>query len=620
MTALRTLSYDASSISSHNQSTEPQTLSVNTQHYSPPKFIPIELLQMSTSASTLVARKCSLIIRSRAAIGSCPLMRFHSRSTTRSFSSASSDVTNTKRPVGEPIPIRGFSTIADSSFVTSDLKETFLSLETINNDGSEISLEELSQLASQPCTPLSLSDMYKYAGANAYSKNYLPQRLRNAQFLHKELPIRVAQRAVDLLTLPYGLNKTTQVQGIAHAYLRYLKSLLEFSCPQTEEQELEFTDALRAIVQDRTTIPIAIAEGIASLKEHRKEEVDVYRLQEMEKALYRFFNARTGLRLLAEHHILSCVKGRKENEELRLKQSCFDSVPLDGDESYLGCIKADCDPYIETLEVADQVMKHCKDCYGVTPHIEVLDCTPERYADSKFTYVPHHLQHVVAELLKNSCRATVRRYVGGERVDDTLIAVNSSYFHPPSLILELENRHMDGKFSTEDHVGSHTNEEGVATDDSLPSVRVIIAKGAEDVTIKIADKGGGVPRSVLDRMWTFAHSGMSDEIQSKENDTNFETDEFSGGNIRGFGLPLARIHARYFGGELTLKSMEGYGVDAYLYLPVLGQACENLPKRVQKSPAAFDSVHDANHHAYYGDSFTSSYLSGEEPWGGSGFE
>ena len=27
---------------------------------------------------------------------------------------------------------------------------------------------------------------------------------------------------------------------------------------------------------------------------------------------------------------------------------------------------------------------------------------------------------------------------------------------------------------------------------SLPSVRVIIVKGAEDVTIKIADKGGGV--------------------------------------------------------------------------------------------------------------------------------
>lgn len=175
---------------------------------------------------------------------------------------------------------------------------------------------------------------------------------------------------------------------------------------------------------------------------------------------------------------------------------------------------------------------------------------------------------------------------------------------------------MEGKFTPEDHVGSHHHEDGVATDNSLPSVRVVIAKGAEDVTIKIADRGGGVPRSVLDKMWTFAHSGASDEIQSKENDTSFETDEFSGGNIRGFGLPLARIYARYFGGELTLKSMEGYGVDAYLYLPVLGKACENLPKRVMMSPGNQDSVHDGNHHVYHGDHFTAS-LTSDEPWAGS---
>ena len=65
--------------------------------------------------------------------------------------------------------------------------------------------------------------------------------------------------------------------------------------------------------------------------------------------------------------------------------------------------------------------------------------------------------------------------------------------------------------------------------------------------------------------------------------------QFTGGKVRGFGLPLARIYARYFGGELTIKSMEGYGVDAYLYLPVLGRACENLPESVSKSPGNLDS-------------------------------
>ena len=34
---------------------------------------------------------------------------------------------------------------------------------------------------------------------------------------------------------------------------------------------------------------------------------------------------------------------------------------------------------------------------------------------------------------------------------------------------------------------------------------------------------------------------------------------------------------------------EGYGVDAYLYLPILGDACENLPMRVIRSPGNLDS-------------------------------
>lgn len=306
-------------------------------------------------------------------------------------------------------------------------------MESIKNCNSDVTLEELRRLASQPCTPLSLSDMYKYASANAHSINYGPQRLRNAQFLYKELPIRVAQRAIDLLTLPHGLNKTVQVQEVTHKYLRYLRKLADFPCPTTEEQEIEFTDCLREIVQDRKTIPITIAQGVSSLLQEQQhhQELDSRRLQEMEKALYRFFNARIGLRLLAEHHILSCVKRQRENEEYRIKHECLGGGGHDDDddddndededgvnngsrcsdnhEPHLGCIQDDCNPYIEARRVAKKVMKHCRECYGITPEIEVLDCTPERFADSKFTYVPHHLQYTLAELLKNSCRATITR-------------------------------------------------------------------------------------------------------------------------------------------------------------------------------------------------------------------
>ena len=142
----------------------------------------------------------------------------------------------------------------------------------------------------------------------------------------------------------------------------------------------------------------------------------------------------------------------------------------------------------------------------------------------------------------------------------------------------------------EDHTKHHNDAAGGIHDaPSLPPIKIVVTKGEEDVSIKIADQGGGMPRSVTNRIWTFAHSTLSKEGRTREDKNDFGKDEFTGGHISGFGLPLARIYARYFGGEVTIKSMEGYGVDAYLYLPVLGVACENLPQRVIHSPGNLDS-------------------------------
>mmetsp|Transcript_10424 Transcript_10424/g.29310 ORF Transcript_10424/g.29310 Transcript_10424/m.29310 type:complete len:606 (-) Transcript_10424:1949-3766(-) len=433
-----------------------------------------------------------------------------------------------------------------------------------------MTMEELKSLASKNTTPLSLQNMYRYASVGKPA-----QRLRNAQFLHRELPIRIAQRAVDLLTLPHGLNNTPQVRSVANVYLKYLKALQTFPCPQSAEEEQRFTDTLRPFILDRTSIPAAVAAGISTLKDRRREEsLDVRRLREMEDALYRFFTARVGLRFLTEHHILSDDRNQEQNDELRIQHSCLENVPLEvveraagagagaTEESFLGCIQKNCDPVREAERVADQVQRHCEEAYGISPDIDIVDCTSAKNARRDFTYVPHHLQYMLSELLKNSCRASVRKYLSDL----------------------VSNVQSEGSGKTKETP-------------TVPSIRVVIVKGAEDVTIKIADKAGGIPRSDARKVWSFAHTNMDESSMEKEMETDFETDEFTGSAIRGFGLPLARIYARYFGGELTIKSMEGFGVDAYIYLPVLGAACENLPQRVTQSPGNLDS-NPSNY--YYG--------------------
>jgi len=276
-----------------------------------------------------------------------------------------------------------------------------------------ISMEELKSLASQKTTPLSLQNMYRYASVGKPA-----QRLRNAQFLHKELPIRIAQRAIDLLTLPHGLGNSPQVRSVANVYLKYLAAMLDFPCPQNAEEEQRFTDTLRPFILDRTSIPAAVAAGISTLKDRRKEEnLDMRRLREMEDALYRFFTARVGLRFLTEHHILSDDRDQEQNEEFARRMSLLENVPLDvadgsvdTREGFLGCIAKNCDPVREAKRVADQVSRHCQEAYGLAPAIDIVDCTERsRFARRGFTYVPHHLQYMLSELLKNSCRASVRR-------------------------------------------------------------------------------------------------------------------------------------------------------------------------------------------------------------------
>lgn len=39
-------------------------------------------------------------------------------------------------------------------------------------------------------------------------------RLANAQFLHRELPVRLSQRAVELMNLPHGLSDVPGVQQV----------------------------------------------------------------------------------------------------------------------------------------------------------------------------------------------------------------------------------------------------------------------------------------------------------------------------------------------------------------------------------------------------------------------
>uniref|UniRef100_A0A674DMY7 Protein-serine/threonine kinase n=1 Tax=Salmo trutta TaxID=8032 RepID=A0A674DMY7_SALTR len=105
---------------------------------------------------------------------------------------------------------------------------------------------------------------------------------------------------------------------------------------------------------------------------------------------------------------------------------------------------------------------------------------------------------------------------------------------------------------------------------NLPPIRVMVALGGEDLSIKVMDRGGGVPLRKIETLFSYMYSTAP-------------RPDF-GDNHRaplagfGYGLPISRLYARYFQGDLQLYSMEGHGTDAVIHMKALStDSVERLP-------------------------------------------
>lgn len=68
----------------------------------------------------------------------------------------------------------------------------------------------------------------------------------------------------------------------------------------------------------------------------------------------------------------------------------------------------------------------------------------------------------------------------------------------------------------------------------------------------MSDEGGGIPRSGLPRIWTYLYSTAESPLPELD-DTNEGEDSPAVLAGYGYGLPISRLYARYFGGDLQVS-------------------------------------------------------------------
>lgn len=242
--------------------------------------------------------------------------------------------------------------------------------------------------------------------------------------------------------------------------------------------------------------------------------------------------------------------------------------------NYIGVICTNLDMADSVDFAAGRCRQVCTETFGMAPDIVITGGS-----NVDISYIPAHIDYMLYELLKNAARAVVERHH----------RVHTSHYLSYSPTATAPPR--------------------------LPPIHVRLCGGEDSVSVRVSDEGGGIPVEQVDKVWEFGWTtidqkqrnessgsenngghmaeGLGSDNQLRSSGSGWVGTELGGpagqvGRFRmaglGFGLPLSRLYARYFGGDLQLVTIPGYGVDVFLSLKRLdgdawGESCieENTP-------------------------------------------
>lgn len=465
----------------------------------------------------------------------------------------------------------------------------------------------LANAASQSITSFSLRQLFQY-GVHRTPQNLLSA----AQFLHKELPVRFAQRVKYLDDLPFGINNDPVVLTVRDSYIRAFIDLTSLPRPTDSASELKFTEVIRHILQrnahlNAARLSYAVCAGAGALLRMRRGPNERFLLQEY---MDRFHVARLEARLIMAQHV-----------------ALHDDFP-----GFVGLFEVKCVVAMVVREAAAEATVAMRERYG--PDVQIPTVEIKGAETVSLRYLRPYLHYVLLELIKNAMDAEIKHYrrkrpahphvsagvsaaaasghpdsqvklwgesgLGGAAVAPATTTTSTSKTTAPPAPIPPTTTVTSGGHETTTSASSsashHHSSGGVlsvshgVTDENAMKVIVVLADGDQDVVIKVSDRGGGLPRAHIDLLWSYNYgpslARAIDEQTARQEGlppppppTAAQLQAEAQGEPRtGFGLPISRLIARYLGGDLLFFSMHGHGSDVYLYLRKLESLKEPDPR------------------------------------------
>ncbi|RYN31510.1 hypothetical protein AA0114_g12175 [Alternaria tenuissima] len=441
---------------------------------------------------------------------------------------------------------------------------------------------DISHLASLPLHPLTLADLVKHGRPPLTTQ----QLLTSANFTLSILPARLAHRIQSLRNLPFIVVSNPHVSKIHSNYMHSLSTLLPWAEQEitTLEEEVKFTEVMADLVQTHANTISILARGFLEARKYISPK-DVTRF------LDEHLRARIGTRLIAEQHL---------SLHFSSQPHCDMMHDVDENPGYIGVIDTRLRPARIVDHCANVVGEICELKYGVRPTI-VINGEP----DYEFAHIPVHLEYIITELLKNAFRATVESGMEREPIEVTIAPL-------PELVPEdrrsenvedVRNKKIENEDQGNvDQVSQRFTGNNSPTSPPPDSNILPLKHSTPGVTIRIRDRGGGISPDNLSHIWDYSFTTFNDAqatstLSGGNNSANGmdALNAFSGAGGDGvnslaglgYGLPLGRAYAEYFGGGIAVQSLWGWGTDVYLSLRGVGrvdtvQEAKESARRKQK--------------------------------------
>ncbi|KAH9048089.1 hypothetical protein EDB84DRAFT_1667549 [Lactarius hengduanensis] len=364
----------------------------------------------------------------------------------------------------------------------------------------------------------------------------------SVSYAQAEIPRRLATRIRSLEGLPFIVGTNPYIARILNGFRQSFLWSATYPHVKNLEENAAFATQLEKLVRDHANDIPTMAKGFQECAKYMSSE-------QISSFLNAAIRNRIAVRLIAEQHIV-LSRALQDPEQANTN---------------IGVVNMSLSPIEMIRMCASFVSELCEATLGAAPPVVIDGVT-----DATFAYVPVHMEYILTEILKNAFRATVEQHHKQHGTGGTY----GAHSLPPVLVTIVPPPRLPG-----------------------------VDKPAT-VSLRIRDQGGGVAPAHMARIFSYAFTTAGRHAHEDDDGGNgggpyaaqhvggaaaVGSDAATGGLFGeitgkgveaglgtiaglGFGLPMSRLYAQYFGGSLDLFSLDGWGSDVLLKLRCLDDA------------------------------------------------